>query len=415
MTLTQAEKGTPDVMWITHEQVNDFDGPFLFITGTDFTYYPNGKIYMDFTCNADFHRLKQIRQLGTVGASCYAACQDQDRGFHSWVAGVMMDIVLFRNGFGEHDRKLGIAAGLYHDLAIMPYSDQGKLLDSSRLDEEHLVAKVIRASKDIKAALKKHGVSIDELVATIKGEGIVGRLLNSKEGIDVDNLSYLAIDHVWAPGCGIGMSINSESFRKVDVLDFSAKMDEGVLDQYNNMRHIDGDWVFDNPRMLVQLLRFRAEMYVRVYHHRDNRAKEAFLIRDLRGHKMSFKEAIKLDDSTFYRWFENEIGKEKAAEYLYTMTPRFREIGREYDLSKLEELRQERETGEVVVERLKPPRDAIKNLVLYRGKVRQLEGIRKFEKELGRVRVMIERLDYIGIYQRIPKEEVYRGKRIRQG
>ncbi|MBI4453415.1 hypothetical protein HY636_02120 [Candidatus Woesearchaeota archaeon] len=389
---TLSLKETPDLKYIQITDLHKYDGPFLLITGTDFQYLPHGEIYIDLTSTSEFSRLYGIKQLGLVGSSCANACQDQKRGFHSDVTGAMMDIVLFRNNFNEHERKLGIAAGLYHDLAIMPFSDQGKLIRPGSYEEESLVEYLIKKSSNLKERLKKHDVGIEELIDTIQGKGNVGKLLNSKEGIDVDNLSYLAIDQVWM--CG---SIHSDDDRL-------KLREKNIFDQYNNLRFIDGEWVFDNPKLLVNLLKFRALMYKHTYHHQFNRAKEAFLIRVLReqlGQNTVIEDMLKWNDETFNQWFNATFGSAKERLFFSIGIEPFVEIGREYDLSKLEQLRAETENEEkgIIVEHLKPPRDATKNLVLYNGEVKLLEDIPEFSEEVAKIREIIRKLNYIGIYK----------------
>ncbi|MBS3122338.1 hypothetical protein J4434_05655 [Candidatus Woesearchaeota archaeon] len=385
---------TPDLKYIQITDLHKYDGPFLLITRTNFQYLPHGEIYQDLTSTAEFSRLYGIKQLGLVGSSCANACQDQTRGFHSDVTGAMMDIVLFRNHFSEHERKLGIAAGLYHDLAIMPCSDQGKLIRSGSYEEESLVEYLIKRSSNLKQRLKKHDVGIEELIDTIQGKGNVGKLLNSKEGIDVDNLSYLALDQVWM--CG---SIHSDD----DRLKFREK---SIFDQYNNLRFIDGDWVFDNPQLLVNLLKFRALMYKHTYHHQFNRAKEAFLIRVLREQKaqnITLDKMLKWNDESFNNWFERTFGPAKERLFFSISIEPFVEIGREYDLSKLEQLRRETENEEegIIVEHLKPPRDAAKNLVLHNGEVKLLGEIPEFSDEIEKIQKIIRKLNYIGVYKKV--------------
>lgn len=307
-----------------------------------------------------------------------------------------MDIVLYRNNFNEHERKLGIAAGLYHDLAIMPFSDQGKLIKPGSCEEESLVGYLIKISSDIKQRLNKHGIGIEELIDTICGKGRIGKLLNSKEGIDADNLSYLALDQVWM--CGSDYSDDSRLKLR----------EQKIFDQYENIRYINNEWVFDNPNLLVKLLTFRALMYKHTYHHHVHRAKEAFLIRTLKqqcGQNTTMGEMLKWNDELFNRWFETTFGSAKERLFFSIGIEPFIEIGREYNLSNLEQLRTERENEKegIIVEQLKPPRDATRNLVLHNGEVRLLDDIPEFTEEVEEIREIIRKLNYIGIYQQVEK------------
>ena len=403
---------TPDLAYVRKAPFHELPGPFVCVSGTDFHYMPPGRIYEDLTCTKEFTRLANIRQLGLVGSSCHNACQDQTRYFHSFVTGAMMDLVLYMNHFSEHDRKLGIAAGLYHDLAISPYSDQGKLLKPGCYEEETLVEHVVRNSPVIMERLSANGIDIDELVATIQGKTLVGRLLNSREGLDVDNLSYLAIDQSWM------CSLKGDRRRAL-------QKKPGIFDQYKNIRFVSeegqgelgGDWVFENPELLLNLLEFRALMYERTYHNPFNRAKEAFLIRAMedcarRGCTVELDELLSWTDNTYQQLFYASLGYFKELQFFAVCFEPFAEIGRVYDLSwlepsKLAQLRAEKEKKDeqgndlIIVERLKPPRHALNNLVLHDGKVKQLEEIPEFADQVKNIRRIIKRLDYIGVYQMV--------------
>jgi HD superfamily phosphohydrolase len=367
--------------------LDEFDGPFLFINRTDFFYEPFGDIYHDLTSVWEFFRLQGIKQLGTVSTSCPNIGQNQTRQAHSYVTGIMADIVLYRNGFSEHDRRLGIAAGLYHDLAICPYSDQGKLLKPGSYEEENLIAYVLKRSKQIIPVLRRYGLDFDELIAAIGGNGVVGRLINSREGLDVDNLSYLALDQ---------MKLCS------DDKPFAFEKKTRIFDQYNNLKFVDGVWVFDDPELVIELLTFRSLMYEHIYHNPLNRAKEAFFIRTLSGHHVSLDTLLCWMDIDFERWFEANFGQEKANDFFNLARQAFVEVGREYDLSQLSSLRAELETGDVIVEHMKPPRDATRNHVLcVDGSVRLLDEVYPSDLRLKAVKDRIKSLDFVGIYKKV--------------
>ncbi len=382
-------KDTPDTKYI--EQINPRnldEGPLLILPGTDFSYTYNGEIYLDLICTEEFGRLDHIKQLGTVGCSAINACQWQTRGFHSEITSIMMDIVLYKNKFSDHERKLGIAAGLYHDLGILPYSDQGKLIKPGSYEEETLVEHIINKSTKIKKRLKKHNIEIKELVDIIQGKGKIGELLNSKKGLDVDNISYLAMDQVTV--------CTAPPFDDMEVL----RNQKGIFDQYNNIKFIEGKWVFNNPKLLTKLLKFRALMYERVYHNPFNRAKEAFLIKTLKGHHLELDEIMKWEDGDLEEWIKTTFGYHPTfRNFFHIGVHPFREIGREHDLTKLDQLKKEKENETIAVERLKSPRDALHNFVLHKGKVKLLEEVPELSKDLEEIRNRIRRLNYIGIYE----------------
>lgn len=52
---------TPDLKYIQITDLNKYNGPFLFITGTNFQHLPHGDIYQDLICIAEFSRLYGIK------------------------------------------------------------------------------------------------------------------------------------------------------------------------------------------------------------------------------------------------------------------------------------------------------------------------------------------------------------------
>ncbi len=406
---------TPDLVYLPDKSGTDYlDGPFLILNGTDFSYAiadePNGEVYRDSLSNVVRSRLIRVHQLGIVGTSSNNACQDQTRDFHSLVAAVMMDLVLTRNGFGTRQRRRGIFAANYHDAAMLPFSDTGKLLKPGDYEEETLIEYVLNKSSEIKEILSKYGLNVKSLVATIRGNSPVGQLLNSKEGLDVDNISYLAIDQT---------RVSSNNFFSASQRETKDRRERrqlqrvpGIFDQYNNIKYVDGKWVFDNPLLLAKLLKFRALMYKTVYHNPMHRSKEAFMTRALKGQELSLSEALKWGDEDFEKWFRTKFGEKLFKDFFWICRDPFREIGREYDLTKIDELRKEREKGNirelgsVVVEHLNPPRNALTNFVLFKGKVKLLEEITDDEvpgitQLVDETRRIITRLNYIGVYQRV--------------
>ena len=384
---------TPDVKYIDKDfDFDEYDGPFVIIPGTDFRYYPFGDIYQDLTEVKEFNRLHSIKQLGTVGSSLIHACQDQDRSYHSYVAAIMIDIILTRNNFSKKERQLGIASALYHDISILPYSDQGKLLKPGKYEEESLLEYFINNSPEIQERLKKYNIKVKSLVETIQGKGIIGKLLNSKEGIDADNLSYLAIDQF--------CTCTAPPFEDMDYL-----KQKKIFEQYKNIRFSDGEWVFEDLNGLLDLLKFRALMYSRIYMNPFNRAKEAFLIRRLKGENIPLDEVIRWGDYQFDNWFRNKFGEHEFGLFFYISKTPFREIAREYDLKKLEQLRKEKEKDNVIVEYLKAPRNALKNLVVYKNEVRLLNEIPEYAERVKKIEDIIKKLNYIGVFEKATAEQ----------
>ncbi len=386
-----AESATPDLLYIPPEvDFNRYDGPFYLFKNTNFRYMPTeGSPYLELSHAREFRRLESIRQLGTITTTRSNTFQDQTRALHSMVTGMMADLVLTANGFDEHQRRVGIAAGMLHDIAMMPYSDQGKLLEPGKYEEEDFVRYVLERSHYLQETLQGFGVAIDEVVAAVQGHGLIGTLINSRRGIDVDNLSYLAIDQ-----SKLVEGRMDEIQQLVDT--------QGIFDQYNNLRFVDGELAFDDPQLLLKLVKFRALMYANVYQFHENRAKEAFLQRRLNGHHIELDDLLSWGDIQFGVWFHQTFGERDYLDFFSIGGSPFKEVDREYDLSKLEEIKQGLETqdGNVVVARLKPARPAVRNRVIHEGEVVWLDEIPEFREEVEDIRRIIHSLDYIGVYRR---------------
>jgi HD superfamily phosphohydrolase len=391
-------KGTPDLKYLEKKGNSRFSlvkeniTPYLYISDTDFYYLPVGEIYQELSDSPELGRLEKIKQLGTVGASWNVGSQEQNRFFHSFITAAMMDIILYRNKFSEYERKKGISSGLYHDVGMMPFSDQGKLFKPDDYEEENLNVKVIKESSAIKEKLEKFNISIDDLINTINGKGIAGKLLNSKDGIDADNLSYLAIDQQH-----LDLGFHSYSYHEEQLINL--KKEKGLFEQYNNIRYIDRKWVFDNPDLLLKLVKFRALMYQNVYHNPLHRSKVAFLSNLLKDSEHNLDELLEWDDWQFVEWFKDRFGERKEQMFFLETFHPFIEIGREYDLTKLHQLKNNFEKDNTLVEYMKPPRDALENYVLYKNKVRLLTEIPQYSKQTEEIRNIINGLNYIGIYK----------------
>src|SRR3989338_7125752 len=228
----------------------------------------------------------------------------------------------------------------------------------------------------------------------IKQLGTVGSsTVNACQDQDRSNHSYLAIDQSWA--------CTAHPFEDMECI----KQREEVFEQYKNIKFSDGEWVCEDLNGLLDLLKFRALMYSRIYMNPFNRAKEAFLIRRLKGEDIPLDEVIRWCDEQFDNWFRNKFGEHEFGLFFYISKTPFREIGREYNLTKLEQLRKEKEKGNVVVEYLKAPRNALKNFVLYKNEVRLLNEIPEYAERVKKIEDIIKKLNYIGVFEKATAEQ----------
>ncbi|MBI4149595.1 hypothetical protein HY491_04050 [Candidatus Woesearchaeota archaeon] len=382
---------TPDAAYIPlyagPDVYDRYDGPFVQIRNTRFRYCSHGAIYQDLTKNEAFTRMSGVKQLGTLGASALYLGTNATREAHSWMTAIMMDIVLTQNNFDDAHRKLGIAAGLFHDVATPPYSDQGKVIDPAYYNEELLVRNVIGKNTRVLRALAKHHIDLEELVATVQGQGIVGALLNSREGLDVDNLAYIALDQAM-------ISIPPQ-FREMYWLS-----QEDIFDEYRHVAY-DGTWAFQDATTALKLVTFRAMLYEFVYRNPFNRAKEAFLARLLRKTDIKPEQFLRWNDGTFDLWFRKQFGEQAYDDFFQVLRQLFREIAREYDHSLLPEL-QNLNSDRLCVAVNKPPRDALGTLVQYDGMVMPLREIAAFRETASAIEQRLAHMGFIGVYERAP-------------
>ena len=211
------------------------------------------------------------------------------------------------------------------------------------------------------------------MIETIKGNNLIGQLINSDQGIDIDNLSYLAIDQSYI--------LDTDFDERGPIKELT-----DVFDQYYDITLRQGEWVFDNPFLLTKLIKFRALMYQNVYMNPHNRAKEAFLVKTLKGQKLELEQAIAWKDDDFIYWFKTTYGQEEFFHFFQERHPfRIKGVVHDFDPDNLEKTitelkKQEDET--TVVEYLKPPRCATGNSVLHNNKIVWLDQVPEHSKEI---------------------------------
>lgn len=289
----------------------------------------HGEIYNDLA-STEVSRLHGIKQLGTVSLNVEMVGCTQTRFYHSLLVAGLADILLTRLGFDQHEIDLAIAAGMLHDAAIPPYSDQGKLASREDLSEEKNIEMLIKGSEAIQKALKKYDISQKDVLACIRGEyPILGPLLNSK-GIDLDRISYLAID--------INSILVAGEFRETELKSI-LDSDPHVFEIYNEIRFMDSKPVFENALRAKRFLLLRALMYENCYYNTFNRSKEAFLEKELKilWNKgiLNKQKMTTLADNHFLDIMKNNMNSEIYHDIFWTMTrSRFIETCRYYGKSK---------------------------------------------------------------------------------
>jgi HD superfamily phosphohydrolase len=343
-------------------------------------YAVHGKIYHDLQQLSEYGRLAGVHQLGTISHALMYFMLGHTRDDHSLRTAVMTELALRINGFAEPLVKLGIASGLLHDAAMSPYSDQGKSANRAELDEERLIGRLVR-KRCVSSKLRAHGVKAKDVVSTVQGRGPLGDILNSS-GIDTDNIAYLCMDYhmCW------DLLPNALHAAMAD-----------IFTTFEDIRYADGKIYYSDAQRLMRLLEQRSIMYHEVYLNPLNRAKEAFLERELKplwGTLLTLKNMTEMQDWQFRNLVEH---KSPILEYIFrdTVHNHFYEISREYDLSQYGSLKK-MQMDTCVVKSHPPSKSATRTLVEHQGKIVPVREV--FAERCKSVEDTMRDLGYVGIY-----------------
>ena len=98
-----------------------------------------------------------------------------------------------RLGFDEHRRKVLRLAGLLHDLGHTPYSHLLEpLLEEAGTTHEEMTIKIMEDDRELREAVKRCGVSVDEVIDVLRGEGAESAIISGP--MDADKLDFLMRD-----------------------------------------------------------------------------------------------------------------------------------------------------------------------------------------------------------------------------
>ena len=98
-----------------------------------------------------------------------------------------------RLGFDEHRRKVLRLAGLLHDLGHTPYSHLLEpLLEEAGTTHEEMTIKILENDGELREAIKRCGVSIDEVIDVLRGKGAESAIISGP--MDADKLDFLMRD-----------------------------------------------------------------------------------------------------------------------------------------------------------------------------------------------------------------------------
>ena len=228
---------------------------------SNFNYIFKG-FYRKLTYFEPFRRLFDVKQWGTIQTIPWAFVANHTRAAHSLITAAITNIVLTINNFDDQTIKLGIAAGLCHDIAMPALSDFGKKLDRNKLDEEKNIDLILK-TKEATSFFKKYNLDVDEIISYIRGEHqIIGPLINSKNGIDLDNISYLLLDHsrirVESPNPTNHIYSDLETLAQAPSKPFNAYLNL----KYNSKNQ---SWGFTDKNQIKDLLYIRTLLYKRIF------------------------------------------------------------------------------------------------------------------------------------------------------
>jgi HD superfamily phosphohydrolase len=389
--------------WDSPEQVCGLDywqffmsaaiDPFwMFIPNGQGGYLVHGKIYQDFCNTREFARLDSIHQLGHMVLGDRLAEFNQTRGHHSLLTPVLAEAAASYNRLDPHLVSLAVAAGITHDIAIAPLSDQGKLACWQELDEEDLAEQVLRKSDRLQKVIADHGLTVNEIVNVIQGRGVIGSLINSR-GLDVDKMAYTLHDHYM-----IQRSLENQ------VASLFAG-DPSFFDIHQDIRIVDDEPVFSNPERAMGFLELRGTLIQFLYANMTNRAKEAFLERELKqmwGKYLNVDDMLQMTDWEFEHRIQ-QVNKGRIMQRLVSTmeNERFVEATRVSQLEQFEQLAQKYDASNTVVRKQHAYNPATHTKVWKDGSIQMLRDV--FPERCRRLEKACADLAYVGVYKYYPR------------
>ncbi len=371
-------------------------------------YLIHGKIYADFCRTKEFDRLSRIRQLGTVVPSYHT------RFHHSLFTGLLMELVLRKNKFSDHDITLGIAAGLLHDIAISPYPDEFKYACGDMFDEEKDIAEVIGCSADIDSLLRSYGLKQEEVVSCIKGQyPLIGELLNSRN-IDTDKVSYTVLDAlefrreqefiVEDDLARVFSEHNKDGRMFEDYSDLSKTLGgcTDIFQLYKTVSFKDTCIYSDNPELVTAFLEIRALMFAHRYLSPANQARKAFLGEEvhtlLDEGQLTKEQLLQMDDMDFEILLRDRLTSEMYSCVVGRSFYRnLVELERHYDKS-VEEVKEAAPKGSIVMSN-QGFNPALETKVLMKGEI--VTFGEAFPLKAGMIQSIADSCDYVGVYAKI--------------
>jgi len=257
------------------------DQPMYFtLPLSDCRYIIHGDIYEDLLRIPPVRRLMRIKQLGSVTLADFdLVSATHTRYAHSLGTAILMEAALDGLEYDQDTINLGITAAMVHDIAIPPYSDQGKLGSGGIMDEETNITRILE-DPSFQPFFSKYNISPKDVLAVVDGSyPVLGPLMNSV-GVDLDKVSYVGLDYnVIAGPCRMWFG---DQVGDPGLWEIRNRASPTACNVYEKIQVIDDDIVFTDANTVADFLLLRALLFRHVYKHPSHTAKEMYLKRELK-------------------------------------------------------------------------------------------------------------------------------------
>jgi 5'-deoxynucleotidase YfbR-like HD superfamily hydrolase len=174
-----------------------FSGPFVNMPHSTFNHACCSEDHETVYAKAPgLARLQRIKQLSILANPMLAPAEQchhdlifpHTREGHSLLAAAYAETMMVISGKSRNETKKVVVAALLHDVATVAGGDAMKMVAPEELDEEMLAERLLKRDP-ILPFLREEKLDPDEILAIIRNEGLLGKVLDL-----VDRLSYTALD-----------------------------------------------------------------------------------------------------------------------------------------------------------------------------------------------------------------------------
>jgi hypothetical protein len=227
-------------------------------------------IYPDLSYKFNVYRLSRIRQLAFLqfaslkekGTYVMGPHFNHTRFFHSTLVTRTTELMLVNNNFAQKEINLGIASGLAHDSANPAFGDPTKEIDPEALDEETNLPQYLDEIGISDSDLEQYGITIEEILAVVRNEGTIGKILDI-----ADKISYTSLDiYNYAGDPFAETSEDDDLISILEPLKALMRTDPKWANIYQDVKLSEsGDPYFTNSNRLGIFLELRARMHRALY------------------------------------------------------------------------------------------------------------------------------------------------------